>query len=441
MVLQDTWLFHGTIRENIAYGRLDATEEEIVAAAEAAHVDHFVRTLPDGYDTVIDDDATNLSAGEKQLLTIARAFLADPPILILDEATSLGRHPHRGPHPARDGAADEGPDDVRHRPPPVDDPRRRHDPRDGAAAASSSRAPTSSCSPAAASTPTCTRASSPGPSPRPSDCRAAARHRGVAAALRAHEVAATVLAGALRDALRDERSPRGCTAVTRSELIPRRERVASARLRTRCARRSGSFGAVPWPRRPKETGSTSCCSLAVQPLRPAAPESPAAPSSLSPRLPWWPPSSRRLRSRPRRRRGRRSSRRSDPTSAAAKNRKTVPGVVLVTYRPGTSKADRTSTRRFVHATRGRGAVAAVRCGREGHPAVRRLGRRGDQRPSSDARRSARRSRTTSSGRTRPRTTRADRGRADTDRCGASCRGAAARRTPTAAARSARGPRE
>jgi ATP-binding cassette subfamily B multidrug efflux pump len=88
MVLQDTWLFHGTIRENIAYGRNGATEAEIVAAAEAAHVDHFVRTLPDGYDTVIDDDATNLSAGEKQLLTIARAFLADPAILILDEATS-----------------------------------------------------------------------------------------------------------------------------------------------------------------------------------------------------------------------------------------------------------------------------------------------------------------------------------------------------------------
>lgn len=88
MVLQDTWLVHGTIRENIAYGRDGATEDEIVAAAEAAHVDHFVRTLPDGYDTVIDDDATNLSQGEKQLLTIARAFLADPPILILDEATS-----------------------------------------------------------------------------------------------------------------------------------------------------------------------------------------------------------------------------------------------------------------------------------------------------------------------------------------------------------------
>jgi ATP-binding cassette subfamily B multidrug efflux pump len=88
MVLQDTWLFHGTIRDNIAYGKLDAPDADLHAAAEAAHVDHFVRTLPDGYDTVIDDDATNLSAGEKQLLTIARAFLADPPILILDEATS-----------------------------------------------------------------------------------------------------------------------------------------------------------------------------------------------------------------------------------------------------------------------------------------------------------------------------------------------------------------
>jgi ATP-binding cassette subfamily B multidrug efflux pump len=88
MVLQDTWLFSGTLRDNIAYGREDATEEEIVSAATAAHVDHFVRTLPEGYDTVLDDDATSVSAGEKQLLTIARAFLADPDILILDEATS-----------------------------------------------------------------------------------------------------------------------------------------------------------------------------------------------------------------------------------------------------------------------------------------------------------------------------------------------------------------
>nr|WP_307867856.1 ABC transporter ATP-binding protein [Umezawaea beigongshangensis] len=88
MVLQDTWLFSGTIRDNIAYGRPDATEEEVLAAARATFVDRFVRTLPDGYDTVIDDEGTNVSAGEKQLLTIARAFLASPSLLILDEATS-----------------------------------------------------------------------------------------------------------------------------------------------------------------------------------------------------------------------------------------------------------------------------------------------------------------------------------------------------------------
>jgi ATP-binding cassette, subfamily B, multidrug efflux pump len=88
MVLQDPWLFHGTIRENIAYGREGASDEEVEAAARAARVDHFVHTMPDGYETVIDDDASNLSQGEKQLLTIARAFLADPQILILDEATS-----------------------------------------------------------------------------------------------------------------------------------------------------------------------------------------------------------------------------------------------------------------------------------------------------------------------------------------------------------------
>ena len=89
MVLQDTWLFKGTIRENIAYGAEGSgSEDAFQAAVEAAHVDHFVRTLPDGYETVLDDDATSVSAGEKQLLTIARAFLADAPILILDEATS-----------------------------------------------------------------------------------------------------------------------------------------------------------------------------------------------------------------------------------------------------------------------------------------------------------------------------------------------------------------
>ncbi|MBU3701614.1 MAG: ABC transporter ATP-binding protein [Acidimicrobiia bacterium] len=88
MVLQDTWLFSGTIYDNLAYGNLDATPEQIFAAARATHVDHFVRSMPHGYDTVLDDEASNLSAGEKQLLTIARAFLADPTILILDEATS-----------------------------------------------------------------------------------------------------------------------------------------------------------------------------------------------------------------------------------------------------------------------------------------------------------------------------------------------------------------
>ena len=88
MVLQDAWLFSGSIRENIAYGKEGATEIQIQAAAEAAHVDHFVRTLPDGYDTRLDDDSANVSTGERQLLTIARAFLADPEILILDEATS-----------------------------------------------------------------------------------------------------------------------------------------------------------------------------------------------------------------------------------------------------------------------------------------------------------------------------------------------------------------
>ena len=88
MVLQETWLFNGSIKDNIAYGKEGATFEEIVEAAKAAHADYFIRTLPDGYDTILNEDASNISQGQKQLLTIARAILANPKILILDEATS-----------------------------------------------------------------------------------------------------------------------------------------------------------------------------------------------------------------------------------------------------------------------------------------------------------------------------------------------------------------
>ena len=88
MVLQDTWLFSGSIKENIRYGRLDASDEEVIEAAKAAHVHHFIKTLPDGYNMVLNEESSNISQGQKQLLTIARAILADPKILILDEATS-----------------------------------------------------------------------------------------------------------------------------------------------------------------------------------------------------------------------------------------------------------------------------------------------------------------------------------------------------------------
>ena len=88
MVLQDTWLFNGTIWDNIAYGNSDATAEDIQKAARAAYVDEFVRRLPRGYDTILNEESTNISQGQRQLITIARAFLADPEILILDEATS-----------------------------------------------------------------------------------------------------------------------------------------------------------------------------------------------------------------------------------------------------------------------------------------------------------------------------------------------------------------
>ena len=92
MVLQDTWLFEGTIRDNIAYGRPGATDEEVLEAARATFVDRFVHSLPGGYDTVVDENGSNLSAGERQLVTIARAFVADPALLSLDEATSSVDH-------------------------------------------------------------------------------------------------------------------------------------------------------------------------------------------------------------------------------------------------------------------------------------------------------------------------------------------------------------
>ena len=125
MVLQDTWLFGGTVAENIAYSKPDATRKEVVAAARAAKVDHFIRTMPKGYDTVLSNESANLSAGQRQLLTIARVFLCDPPILILDEA-------HRTAHPDRHGQPDARPHQLCHRPPAVHHPGRRHHPVYGA---------------------------------------------------------------------------------------------------------------------------------------------------------------------------------------------------------------------------------------------------------------------------------------------------------------------
>ena len=131
MVLQDTWLFEGTIRDNIVYGRPDATEDEMLEAARATFVDRFVHSLPDGYDTVVDEDGCNLSAGERQLRhhrpgVPGRPGAADP-----RRGDLVGRHPHRAAAPAGDGRAAHRPDVVRDRPPALHDPRRRPDPGDG----------------------------------------------------------------------------------------------------------------------------------------------------------------------------------------------------------------------------------------------------------------------------------------------------------------------
>ena len=132
MVLQDTWLFEGTIAENIAYGRPDASREEIVAAARATFVDRFVHSLPDGYETRIDEEGSNLSAGERQLVTIARAFLSDPALLILDEATSSVDTRTELLLQQAMTAVRSDRDVVRDRAPALHDPRRRPDPGDGA---------------------------------------------------------------------------------------------------------------------------------------------------------------------------------------------------------------------------------------------------------------------------------------------------------------------
>ena len=117
MVLQDTHLFTGTVMDNIRYGKLDATDEECIRAAKLANADGFIRRLPDGYDTMLTGDGANLSQGQRQLLAIARAAVADPPALILDEATSSIEHRETGA--GRHGCADEGQDHICHRPPAV----------------------------------------------------------------------------------------------------------------------------------------------------------------------------------------------------------------------------------------------------------------------------------------------------------------------------------
>ncbi len=131
MVLQDTWLFGGTIRENLAYGNPDASEDEILEAARVTYADRFVESLPDGYDTMINEEGDNISVGEKQLLTIARAFLANPSILILDEATSSVDTRTEVLDPGGDERAPPGPHQLRHRAPPVHDSRRRRHLGDG----------------------------------------------------------------------------------------------------------------------------------------------------------------------------------------------------------------------------------------------------------------------------------------------------------------------
>ena len=161
MVLQDTWLFGGTIAENIAYGAARTPPaSEIVEAARAAHADRFVRTLPDGYDTVIDDEGSGVSAGEKQLITIARAFLSDPAILVLDEATSSVDTRTEVLIQQAMATLRARPDQLRHRAPAVHHPGRRRDPGDGERGDRRAGHARGAAGGGAARTPGCTRRSS-----------------------------------------------------------------------------------------------------------------------------------------------------------------------------------------------------------------------------------------------------------------------------------------
>ena len=160
MVLQDTWLFTGTIFDNLAYGKKDAKLEDVQAAAKAARIHRYIMSLPQGYDTVLDESGMNISQGQKQLLTIARAMLLDAKMLILDEATSNVDTPHGDPDPGRHAGADEGQDLLRHRPPAVHHPECRQHPGGPGRGHRGAGHPTGSSWSGAASTPACTTPSS-----------------------------------------------------------------------------------------------------------------------------------------------------------------------------------------------------------------------------------------------------------------------------------------